>query len=395
MPNVTKGKNVTQFAGAILLFGWLFSVGSAHAQTVAEPQAADAKPPAREANGANKGAAFTPVVIENVTIQGANDFGADETTKLAESLKGEAYTEKWLDKLTDNVKRELSDEGFWGATAKPTVHTLESADGRQHVAVTVDVDAGPRYTLFVVWWRGSSVFTTKQLDDLILLRRGDVLRTSALRASLGLLQKAYAERGYRAAIPTAMFDKDKESGKVTLYWDIDEGEKSSDAKPASEKNVECTAPTTEEIRKAAYAPRVEPYDPKVDAQLDIERAKLEAERTHRNVLLIAGGDWCGWCHMLEETFQLSAPVRELRDRNFVMVHVNISEENENTCALRAYPPAGGYPFVYVINPSGKLLATADTKDWESPYGYSATKIEEFLKKWKVSRDYEARASSSP
>ena len=119
----------------------------------------------------------------------------------------------------------------------------------------------------------------------------------------------------------------------------------------------------------------------MDAQLEIERAKLEAERTHRNVLLIAGGEWCGWCHMLDQTFQSSIPTRQLRDRNFVVVHVNYSKENENTCALSAYPLATGYPFLYVINPSGKLLTTSDMREFESPYGYNAMKLEEFLKKW--------------
>jgi Thioredoxin-like/Surface antigen variable number repeat len=377
MPNVTKGNNAARFAGVVLLFGWLFCVGGVSAQTAAEPPVTDAKPQARD----TKDATFTPVVIENVTIQGADDLGADETAKLAESLKGEAYTDKWLDRLTNKVTRRLMDEGYWGAAAKTTVRTLESADGRQHVAVTVDVDAGPRNTLAVVWWRGSSVFTTKQLDDMILLRRGDVLRAPAIRESYGLLQKAYAERGYRDAFIGLMFDKDSKSGKTTLYLDIQEGEKSSGDKVATEKKPECTAPTMEEIRKARFTPSAEPYDPKVDAQLEIERAKLEAERTNRNVLLIAGGDWCGWCHMLDQTFQSSIPTRELRDRNFLVVHVNVSEENDNSCALRAYPKATGYPFLYVINPSGRLLATSDTREFESPYGYNATKIEEFLKKW--------------
>jgi len=46
-----------------------------------------------------------------------------------------------------------------------------------------------------------------------------------------------------------------------------------------------------------------------------------------------------------------------------------------------YPQATGFPFLYVINPGGKLLAISDTREFESPYGYNATKIEEFLKKW--------------
>ena len=376
MPNVTEGNNAARFAGVVLLFGWLFCVGGVSAQTAAEPPATDAKPQARD----TKGAAFTPVVIDNVTIQGADDLGADETAKLAESLKGEAYTDKWLEKLTNSVTRHLENEGFLDAKAKTTVHSLNSTDGKQHVAVAIDAVTGPRYTISQLLWTGSSAFTTKQLDDIILQRVDEVLRPSALGESDLLLRKTYFEHGYPKAFVTFEIQKYADIGKAGLYGEIQEGEKSS-GDQVGEKKPECTIPAAEEIRKAPFAPRAVSYDPKVDAQLEIERAKLEAERTNRNVLLIAGGDWCGWCHMLDQTFQSSIPTRELRDRNFLVVHVNVSEENDNSCALRAYPKATGYPFLYVINPSGRLLATSDTREFESPYGYNATKIEEFLKKW--------------
>jgi hypothetical protein len=368
--NPKERKNIIWRVGTLLCLGLVFLIGHARAQTT----------PDLRAQGVNH-AAFTAVVIEDVTIHGAGGLGADEGAKLVESLKGEAYTDTWLKKLTDKVTRRLEDDGFLGATVKTTVRSLNSTDGRQHFGVLVDIDAGSHYTISQILWTGSSVFTTKQLDDMILLRPGGVARLNAIGESQMLLDKVYAERGYPAAIVTIMFQKYADVGKVDLYGEIQEGEKSSGGKVASEKNVECTTPTMEEIRKAPFTPGAGPYDPKVDAQLDIERAKLEAERTNRNVLLIAGGDWCGWCHMLEQTFQLSVPTRELRDRNFVVVHVNISEQNDNSCALRPYPKATGYPFVYVTNADGKLLATSDTRDWESAYGYNPTKIEDFLKKW--------------
>jgi hypothetical protein len=370
MPDSHERRNITWRVRTLLCFSFVFLVGDARAQTAPEPQAKEAK-----------GAAFTPVVVENVTIQGANDLGADETAKLAESLNGEAYTDKWLQKLTDNVKLYLQNKGFLDAKAKPTVRSLNSTDGKQHVAVTVEVVTGPRYTVSQILWTGSSVFTTKQLDDMILLRTGDVGGLTTIGESQVLLDKIYWEHGYPKAFVAIVFHKYADVGKVALYGEIQEGEKSSGDQAAAEKEPECTAPTTEEIRKEAFAPRAVSYDPKVDAQLEIERAKLEAERTNRNVLLIAGGEWCGWCHMLDQTFQSSIPTRELRDRNFVVVHVNVSEANNNSCALRPYPQATGFPFLYVINAEGKLLAISDTREFESPYGYNATKIEEFLKKW--------------
>jgi Thioredoxin-like len=370
MPSPNERKNITWCVGTLLCFSFVSLVGPASAQTKADMQANDAT-----------GAVFIPVVVEAVTIQGTGDLSPDEKAKITESLKGEAYTEKWLKQLTDKAARLLQDEGFLDATTKVTVHSLNSTDGKQHVAATVDVDAGPRYALYAIWWRGSSAFTTKALDNIILARVGGVLGLSAIGESEILLRKAYAEQGYPMAIASIVWDKNTSNAKVTLYVEIVEGEKSGPGKSASERKPGCTTPTIEEIQKAPFAPRTVSYDPKVDAQLEIERAKLEAERTNRKVLLIAGGDWCGWCHTLDQTLERSVPVRELRDRNFVVVHISISEENENTCALRAYPTATSYPFLYVINPGGKLLATSDAREWESPYGYDPVKIEESLKKW--------------
>jgi hypothetical protein len=111
MPGSHERSNITWRVGTLVCLSFVFFVGHARAQTAPEPQAKDA---------------FTPVVIDNVTIQGANDLGADETAKLAESLKGEAYTDKWLQKLADNVKLYLQNEGFLDAKAKPTVRSLNA-----------------------------------------------------------------------------------------------------------------------------------------------------------------------------------------------------------------------------------------------------------------------------
>jgi hypothetical protein len=366
----SKRHKVGRCFEALLYLSLLSLVGVANAQTTPEPRDKDAKD-----------AAFTPVVVETVTIQGSGDLSTDERAKIADSLKGEAYTEKWLKIITDKVTRRLEDEGFLGAVAKTTVHSLKNVDGKDHVAVSVDVEAGPRYTLSAIWWMGSSVFTTKQLDDLILPRVGDVLRLSSLGESDLLLRKAYAERGYSSASVNEMTQKYADNGKVTLFIKIFEGEKSSEGESGSEKQPRCTTPTMDEIRKAPFTPRAVSYDPNIDAQVEIERAKLEAERTNRKVLLIAGGDWCGWCHVLDQTFERSVPLRQLRDQKFVVVHVNVSEQNGNACALRGYPAATGYPFVYVIDVGGKLIATSDARDWESPYGYNPARIEQFLKNW--------------
>src|SRR5215510_14542112 len=78
--------------------------------------------------------------------------------------------------------------------------------------------------------------------------------------------------------------------------------------------------------QSPYAP-VTKYDPKRDAAQDIRDAAAEAKRTNRRVLLEVGGEWCSWCHHMDDFFQAHADLTALRDKSFVMVKINFSEEN--------------------------------------------------------------------
>jgi hypothetical protein len=49
--------------------------------------------------------------------------------------------------------------------------------------------------------------------------------------------------------------------------------------------------------------------------------------------------------------------------------------------FKSYPKALGVPFIYVLDSAGTLLATENTRDWESGDGYDSYRIEGFLKKW--------------
>jgi thioredoxin-related protein len=81
-----------------------------------------------------------------------------------------------------------------------------------------------------------------------------------------------------------------------------------------------------------YQP-VKKYDPRRDAAKDIDTAIVEAQRTGRHILLVVGGEWCGWCHTLDNYFESHPQLLELRDRNYITVKVNWSPENMNEKAL--------------------------------------------------------------
>src|ERR1043165_477757 len=90
------------------------------------------------------------------------------------------------------------------------------------------------------------------------------------------------------------------------------------------------------LRAQAPYNAVTKYDPKRDAAQDIRDAAAEAKRTNRRVLLEVGGDWCSWCHHMDDFFQAHADLTALRDKSFITVKINFSEENPNKEVLAQY-----------------------------------------------------------
>ena len=106
--------------------------------------------------------------------------------------------------------------------------------------------------------------------------------------------------------------------------------------------------------QSSYAP-VAKYDPKRDAAQDIRDAAAEAKRTNRRVLLEVGGEWCSWCHHMDDFFTANSDLTSLRDKSFVTVKINFSEENPNKGVLAQYPAIAGYPHLFVLDSDGGLV----------------------------------------
>src|SRR5690242_11837888 len=73
-------------------------------------------------------------------------------------------------------------------------------------------------------------------------------------------------------------------------------------------------PNAQVAVESKYIP-VHTFDPDRDAATDIERAIAEARKTAKRVLLDVGGNWCPWCHMMDQFFQDNPDLLGLRDEN--------------------------------------------------------------------------------
>ncbi len=126
---------------------------------------------------------------------------------------------------------------------------------------------------------------------------------------------------------------------------------------------------------------VQQYDPERDAAADIDAAVAEARRSKRHVLIEVGGEWCIWCHRLEDYLKANRKLNALLERNFVVVKVNYSPENENEEVLSGYPEVAGYPHFFVLDGQGKILHSQDTAKLEKGKSYHARRFKRFLTRW--------------
>ena len=129
-----------------------------------------------------------------------------------------------------------------------------------------------------------------------------------------------------------------------------------------------------------YTP-VKKYDPARDAEQDIKDAVVEAQRTGKRILLEVGGDWCHWCHIMDDYFDKNPKLTASRDNNFITVKINFSPQNENAKALSKYPKIPGYPHLFVLESNGALLQSQFTGELEEGQSYNLQKFTEFLSNW--------------
>jgi thiol:disulfide interchange protein len=129
------------------------------------------------------------------------------------------------------------------------------------------------------------------------------------------------------------------------------------------------------------------YPDPAQARTDIAAALKTAAATHKRVLLDFGADWCGDCIVLD-MYLHNEQNRPLLDANYVLVHINVGELDENLDIAARYqaPVEHGVPEVAVLSETGKLLYSSKTKELELAVQRSdISAVTRFLIQWKPSK----------
>jgi thioredoxin-related protein len=124
------------------------------------------------------------------------------------------------------------------------------------------------------------------------------------------------------------------------------------------------------------------YDVQRDPNDDGRAALTLAKQTKRKVLIEVGGDWCSWCHVMDKFIKDHPAVEKRLHEIFVVLKVNISEANDNAEFMAAFPPAQGYPHMYITDSSGSILHSQDTAEFRENKQYSERLFMIFFDRWK-------------
>jgi len=127
------------------------------------------------------------------------------------------------------------------------------------------------------------------------------------------------------------------------------------------------------------------YDPQRDPISDGHKALQIALKNNRKVLIEVGGNWCAWCHKLDKFIHSHPQLKKDFFNTFVLLKVNVSEENDNKAFLKVFPPVYGYPHMFVTDHNGKILESKDTADFLENKQYSVVRFYEFINKWKANK----------
>ncbi|MFT3891421.1 MAG: thioredoxin family protein [Anaerolineales bacterium] len=124
------------------------------------------------------------------------------------------------------------------------------------------------------------------------------------------------------------------------------------------------------------------YDPLRNPANDLAQAIPVAQAENKRIMLELGGDWCIWCKYMDDFYATHPDILQYRMDHYILIKVNVSEENANEGFLSQYPAVDGYPHIFILENTGKLLQSQDTAELEDgEKSYVPEVFMSFLEKW--------------
>ena len=147
-------------------------------------------------------------------------------------------------------------------------------------------------------------------------------------------------------------------------------------------SAEVSTQNVEELPELRNSALVDFYDPARNPADDMTQAIIFAQRQNKRIMLELGGDWCIWCKWMDEFYATHEDILQFRADHYILVKVNVSEENMNEEFLSQFPVADGYPHIYILDSDGTFLHSQNTVELEDGAdSYVPEVFMTFLRKW--------------
>jgi hypothetical protein len=125
------------------------------------------------------------------------------------------------------------------------------------------------------------------------------------------------------------------------------------------------------------------YDPEADPFEQYHQAIAEAEATNKLVLIVAGGEWCRWCYVLNRFVEKNPDVEQRLRDTFVVMKVYVGPGNFNEMFFSQLPVAYGAPHFWIVSPQREVLASQSTAKLERGKNtYDKASFLAFIDEWR-------------
>ncbi|WP_299022473.1 thioredoxin family protein [uncultured Photobacterium sp.] len=129
------------------------------------------------------------------------------------------------------------------------------------------------------------------------------------------------------------------------------------------------------ISSQAIAKSKDIYDPTQNVFENYYEALKTATTTHKNIFVIAGGNWCRWCYKFEKDLK-ELKLDKVIEKDFVFIKANWSDENKNEDFFNLFPEITAFPHIMIISKDGELLESRNVS-------FSEEEFREILRKYSI------------
>jgi outer membrane protein insertion porin family len=147
--------------------------------------------------------------------------------QIAESVKQKTFgspLEGVTDEGLERIRRGWQDHGYFNVQVTGEARMMTSSPVSQFVALSVQVDEGPQYTLGGITFKNNKeIRNVDALRGLFPIADGEIFSREKVSTGIENLRKAYGELGYLnfTALPDTKVDDG--NNLITLEMDFDEG----------------------------------------------------------------------------------------------------------------------------------------------------------------------------